>query len=335
MGLISSESTPVLSVDELFVRFPSAYGPVSVIDGLSLVVSPGEALGVVGESGSGKSLLGLAAVGLLPPGATATGSVRVAGHDMLNLPATKASMVRGGIVSHIYQDALSALNPNRRIGSHFRDLWRSAGLEPRDGWRSAATDMLDRVALRMPDRVLRMYADELSGGMRQRVLIALALFRRPQLLIADEPTTALDRATAEEVLDLLNDLRRTLGMAMILISHDFGIVRHVCDRIAVIYAGQLCEYGTVQALLNAPVHRYTNALLESVRSLRRGQYPLASIPGVVPTPLEFGDGCRFLNRCPAGTDECARGRPLLSSNAHSAWCVHPVNELAPIFSSSK
>jgi len=174
----------------------------------------------------------------------------------------------------------------------------------------------------------------LSGGMRQRVLIALALFRGPQLLIADEPTTALDRSTAAEVLTLLNDLRHTLGMAMILISHDFGNVRVACDRVAVVYAGQLCEYGEIQTLLDAPVHRYTNALLESVRSLQQGQYPLASIAGVVPTPREFGEGCRFLNRCSAGTDECARGRDEVSTGSHVAWCVHPVNHALGVVSSA-
>jgi len=330
----SLENASLLSVENLSVRFPDSYGPVAVLDNLNLTVSPGEALGVVGESGSGKSLLGLAAVGLLPREAAASGTVRVAGYDMLHLPPAQAPLVRGGIVSHIYQDALSALNPNRRIGSHFRDVWRSAGLEPREGWKAAALEMLDRVALRMPDRILGLYADQLSGGMRQRVLIALALFRGPKLLIADEPTTALDRSTAGEVLTLLNDLRHTLGMAMILISHDFGNVRVACDRVAVIYAGQLCEYGGIQTLLDVPVHRYTNALLESVRSLQQGQYPLASIAGVVPTPRDFGDGCRFLNRCPAGTEECARGRDEVSAGSHAAWCMHPVNHPLGLASST-
>ena len=330
----SLENASVLSVENLSVQFPDSYGQVAVLDNLNLTVSPGESLGVVGESGSGKSLLGLAAVGLLPREAATSGTVRVAGYDMLHLSAAQAPVVRGGIVSHIYQDALSALNPNRRIGSHFRDVWRSAGLKPGDGWKAAALETLDRVALRMPDRILGLYADQLSGGMRQRVLIALALFRGPKLLIADEPTTALDRSTAGEVLTLLNDLRHTLGMAMILISHDFGNVRVACDRVAVIYAGQLCEYGGIQTLLDLPVHRYTNLLLESVRSLQQGQYPLASIGGVVPTPREFGDGCRFLNRCPAGTEECAQGRDEVSAGSHAAWCTHPVNRPLGLVSSS-
>lgn len=322
----AQDREPALRIENLSIRFPSVYGSVAVLDAINVTVSPGEALGVVGESGSGKSLLGLAAVGLLPDTAVASGAVYTAGHDMLNLPAREASFVRGGVVSHIYQDALSALNPNRRIGSHFRDVWLSAGAEPRDGWRKAALEMLDRVALRMPDRILGLYADQLSGGMRQRVLIALALLRRPTVLIADEPTTALDRSTAGEVLTLLNDLRHTLGMALILISHDFSNVRVACDRVAVIYAGQLCELGTLQDLLRTPIHRYTHALLESVRSLQRNRYPLASIAGVVPTPQEFGEGCRFLTRCPAGTDECERGRREVSSGRQVAWCTHPAND---------
>lgn len=295
-----------------------------MIEDVSLAMSEGEAIGLVGESGSGKSLLGLAAIGLLPAGATVTGSVRVAGHDMLRLPPAGASSVRGRIVSHIYQDALSALNPNRRIGAHFRDLWRSANLRPRDGWRPQALETLDRVALRDPDRILTMYSDQLSGGMRQRVLIALALFRRPRLLIADEPTTALDRATSEEVLELLADLQRSLGMGLLLISHDLGNVRRACDRIAVVYAGQLCEVGAARELVRSPLHRYTNGLLQSVRSLRQATYPLASIPGVVPTPTDFAPGCRFQNRCPACTIDCRLDRPLVIRGDQRAWCVNPV-----------
>jgi oligopeptide/dipeptide ABC transporter ATP-binding protein len=316
---------PVLVVEDLSVRFPTVYGGVPVLDGIGLTVAKGEALGIVGESGSGKSLLGLAAVGLLPDTAVASGAVRVAGYDMLNLSHAQESLVRGGIVSHIYQDALSALNPNRRIGAHFHDVWRS-GTRSDERWREAALEMLDRVALRMPDRILSLYPDQLSGGMRQRVLIALALLRRPSLLIADEPTTALDRSTADEVLTLLNELRQTLGMALILISHDFANVRHACDRVAVVYAGQLCELGRLQAVLAEPIHRYTHALLESVRSLHRGQYPLASIPGVVPTPHGFGSGCRFHGRCPAGTEECLRGRTQVCAPASTGWCVHPAHE---------
>jgi peptide/nickel transport system permease protein len=333
--VLNAKAGLALSIESLSIRFPSAYGSVAVLDGIELTVGSGESLGIVGESGSGKSLLGLAAVGLLPNTATTSGAVYAAGYDMLNLPAREASVVRGGVVSHIYQDALSALNPNRRIGSHFRDIWLSAAAEPRDGWQSAALEMLDRVALRMPDRILGLYPDQLSGGMRQRVLIALALFRRPTLLIADEPTTALDRSTASEVLSLLNDLRETLGMAMILISHDFSTVRVACDRVAVIYAGQLCEVGTLQELLTDPIHQYTHSLLESVRSLRRSRYPLASIAGVVPTPQEFGDGCRFLGRCTAGTDECARNRRELRSGEHFAWCTHPVHEPMDIASPAR
>jgi peptide/nickel transport system permease protein len=322
---MSAKEESALRIESLSVRFPSVYGSVAVLDDINMTVDSGESVGVVGESGSGKSLLGLAAVGLLPTTANTSGAVYAAGYDMLNLPPRQASLVRGGVVSHIYQDALSALNPNRRIGSHFRDIWLSASAEPRDGWKKAALEMLDRVALRMPDRILQLYPDQLSGGMRQRVLIALALFRRPTLLIADEPTTALDRSTAGEVLSLLNDLRQTLGMAMILISHDFSTMRVACDRVAVIYAGQLCEVGTLRELLTQPFHQYTHSLIESVRSLQRSQYPLASIAGVVPTPQEFGEGCRFLGRCAAGTDACAGDRHEVCSGEHRAWCTHPVN----------
>jgi oligopeptide/dipeptide ABC transporter ATP-binding protein len=317
----------VLEIEELSVRLPVHYGVVPVLERVELTVEAGETLGIVGESGSGKSLLGLAVLGLLPPTAVATGRVLVAGTEMVGAGERVRAGARGRLVSHVYQDALSALNPNRRIGAHFADVWRSAGGQE-GGWRARALGWCERVALGDADRVLASYPHQLSGGMRQRVLIALALFRSPQLLVADEPTTALDRATALDVLRLLRSLQLELGMAMVLISHDFGIVRNFCDRVAVLYAGQVCELGETASVVAEPRHRYTAALLESVESLRRGAYPLASVAGVVPVPNAYPDGCRFRDRCVAATSVCAGTRPSVESAGRRAWCFHPVG--APV-----
>jgi oligopeptide/dipeptide ABC transporter ATP-binding protein len=315
--------SPLLEVSELSVSFPHAYGDIAVLDDVSLSLSGGEALGLVGESGSGKTLLGSMILGLLPDGAVVAGSVALDGHAMLALSREEESQVRGRVVSLVSQDALSGLNPNRRVGAHFRDLWRAAGLRPRDGWRASAIDVLDRVSLREPDRMLRRFPDELSGGMRQRVLIALAVFRQPRLLVADEPTTALDRVTADDVLELLAGLRREMDMAMLFVSHDLATVRRVCDRVAVMYAGQVCEVGEQDLVLGAPAHRYTEALIESARSLRRAEYPVATIQGIVPTPSDFAHGCRFRDRCGWAGADCAVRAKTVSVSGHVGWCLHP------------
>jgi oligopeptide/dipeptide ABC transporter ATP-binding protein len=316
--------TPLLSVERLSVRFPRAYGAVPVLEDLDLRVERGEAVGLVGESGSGKSLLAQTIIGMLPPGAVSTGAVKVNGQDMLKLSQRTAAAVRGTVVSYIDQNAMSALNPNRRVGAHFRDLW-DAGGGPRDDWRTEALRVLERVSLPSPERLLGQFQDELSGGMRQRVLIALAVFRRPRLLIADEPTTALDRLTAAEVLDLLRELQQDLGMALIVISHDLATVSRIADRIAVLYAGQLCESGPTHEVVARPLHRYTAALLGSLTSLHEGAYPLLSIPGVVPDPAGFPSGCRFRTRCAWAESDCERGAPLVQRRDHRAWCVNPVS----------
>jgi peptide/nickel transport system permease protein len=313
----------ILQVESLNVRLPAHYGETDVLESVSLDIAQGEALGLVGESGSGKTLLGLAVLGLLPPDATVKGSIRVAGEEVVGASESMLRRLRGTVVSLIYQDALSALNPNRRIRAHFADVWRSGGLKPRDGWTRAATDWCKRVSLRDADRVLDAYPHELSGGMRQRVLIALALFRSPQLLIADEPTTALDRVIAKEILQLLRDLQADTRTALLLVSHDLGAVRAVCERVAVLYAGQLCEVGAIDSVVNAPRHRYTEALIASVDSLRAGTYPLASIGGAVPGPADYPSGCRFRSRCPHATQECAGTRPHVVDDGRVARCFHP------------
>ena len=313
---------PVVVVDSLTVRFPSFYGNVPVLDRVSFTIDRGESLGVVGESGSGKTLLAQAILGLLPKTAQASGRVVVTGVDVLGASDKELRRVRGRVVAGVFQDALVSLNPSRTIGGHFHDVWKSED-SARETWRPAAEAALAHVALPDTGRVLNSYPHELSGGMRQRALIALALVRRPTLLIADEPTTALDSLVEVEVLGTLRRLRSELDLSMVLVSHDFDVISHMCSRVAVLYGGQLCEIGPTSDVIRVPLHRYTEGLLGSVRSLEDMAIPLQPIPGVVPSPQEFGPGCRFLPRCTAGDSQCTRERPRVEFNLVQAWCHHP------------
>lgn len=316
------EDRPLVEISNLSVWFPEHYGDIPVIDDVSISISSGETLGVVGESGSGKTLLGLAILGLLPLNAQTTGSVFVNGVDMLSGSNHEIKSIRGSIVTGVFQDALISLNPNRTIGGHFRDVWKSAAATS-GNWRDAAREALEMAALgRQSERVLDSYPHELSGGMRQRALIALALLRRPILIIADEPTTALDVIVEREVLATLQRLREELHLGMVLISHDFDVIRDMCSRTAVLYAGQLCEIGPTAALVTRPLHRYTSALISSIESLTNQVRPLSTIPGVVPQPSDFSPGCRFLGRCPAGDAACEETRPRINHSERYAWCHH-------------
>lgn len=314
-------------VDDLTVRFPERYGEVAVLDGISLTLERGETLGVVGESGSGKTLLGLAILGLLPPAAVSEGRVTVEGTEMIGATPRQLSQVRGGVVTAVFQDALVALSPTRTLGNHFRDVWISAGLPARD-WRTRAEETLELAALREPDRVLASYPHQLSGGMRQRAMIALALMRKPSVLIADEPTTALDRVVELEVLETLTRLQKNLGLTMMLISHDLSVVEKMAARIAVLYGGQLCELGPTSAVVTEPLHRYSEGLLAAVASLDKRRRPLAAIQGVVPSPSQFETGCRFYGRCPYGSEDCRNERPHVRVDDRSAWCHHPATSVA-------
>jgi peptide/nickel transport system permease protein len=308
-----------VEVSDFSLWIAAHYGRVPVLDSVSLTVPAGGALGLVGESGSGKSLLTRALIGALPPGCEHAGSVRVAGIDCL-APEPRVRAQLRAVAAPVFQDALVSLSPTRRIGRHFRDVQRNG-----DGdWRAAATDALRRVALHDTDRVLSAYPHELSGGMRQRALIALALVRNPTVLIADEPTTALDRLVEADVLETLERLRADLGLTLILVSHDLNVARRICDEVAVLYAGQLCEHGPAERVLGDPVHPYTRGLLDAVESLEASTHPLATISGSVPQPLDFPSGCRFATRCPRATEQCARARRLLGGDDVVALCNHPL-----------
>jgi peptide/nickel transport system permease protein len=308
---------PLLSVRDLRVGF----GDVSIVDGISFDVRPGEILGLAGESGCGKSLTALAIAGLLPASARISGGIGFAGEDLLTVSKRRRRALMGRQIAMIYQDALSALNPAMTIGAQVRQLTR------RGGTRSPA-DLMDLVGLD-PVRTLKSYPHELSGGQRQRVVIAMALSRGPQLIIADEPTTALDVTVQAQVVELLLRLQAELGFAMIFVSHDLALIAELTDRVVVMYGGQVAECGATRLLLGDPLHHYTRGLLAAVLSLETAQDRLSQIPGVVPSPADFPAGCRFADRCPAATEVCGTTRPGLAGDAsdHALACHHPAARL--------
>ena len=282
------EAEPVLEVKNLSIAFPAQHGDVNIVDDVSFSVRPGETMGLVGESGCGKSITSMAVMGLLPPTARITGEILFKGGSILEMTLAEHNALRGHEMSMIYQDALSSLNPSMLIRSQMKQLTR------RGGTRSAE-ELLDLVGLD-PVRTLKSYPHELSGGQRQRVLIAMALTRDPSLVIADEPTTALDVTVQKQVIDLLNDLREKLGFAMVFVSHDLALVAKVAHRVTVMYAGQVVEQAGTSELLTNPVHEYTRGLLGAVLSIEAGSNRLHQVRGTVPSPSEFVKGDRFAPR---------------------------------------
>lgn len=283
----TSTEPPVIEVKDLCIQFPR-YGSVNVVDHLSFSVRPGETMGLVGESGCGKSITSLAIMGLLDPKAKISGQILFNGKDLVKLSPKEHNALRGHEIAMVYQDALSSLNPSMLIKAQMKQL------TSRGGTRSAE-DLLELVGLD-PKRTLESYPHELSGGQRQRVLIAMALTRDPKLIIADEPTTALDVTVQKQVIDLLNELREKLGFAMVFVSHDLALVAKVAHSITVMYAGQVVEQGSTKEILTDPHHEYTRGLLGSVTSIEAGAPRLHQVPGTVPSPSDFPKGDRFAPR---------------------------------------
>ncbi|GGZ18871.1 dipeptide/oligopeptide/nickel ABC transporter permease/ATP-binding protein [Streptomyces poonensis] len=313
---------PVLAVENLSIGFPERHGGVDIVDGIGFEVHPGEVVGLVGESGCGKSLTALAVMGLEPKGARVRGHVRFAGRQLVGEPMRVRRRLLGHEMAMIYQDALSSLNPAMTIRAQLKQVVR------RGGWRTPA-ELLELVGLD-PDRTLRAYPHELSGGQRQRVLIALALSREPKLIVADEPTTALDVTVQAQIIELLLRLREELDFALILVSHDLALVSAVTDRVIVMYGGRIVETGVTADLVESPAHHYTRGLLGSVLSLESGEERMTQIRGTVPAPAGFPAGCRFADRCPLATEVCVTTRPDLAGTPHHvAACHHPAVELVP------
>ncbi|MEU0387922.1 dipeptide/oligopeptide/nickel ABC transporter permease/ATP-binding protein [Streptomyces chartreusis] len=315
------DGLPVLAVENLAIGFDQRHGGVDIVDGISFEVHPGEVLGLVGESGCGKSLTALTVMGLQPKGARVGGRVRFGGRNLLAEPMRVRRRLLGHEMAMIYQDALSSLNPAMTIRAQLKQVVRRGG-------RRTPAELLTMVGLD-PERTLRSYPHELSGGQRQRVLIAMALSRDPKLIVADEPTTALDVTVQAQVMELLLRLREELGFALILVSHDLALVADVTDRVVVMYGGQIVETGVTADLVEAPAHHYTRGLLGSVLSLESAQERMTQIKGVVPAPADFPAGCRFADRCPRASELCRTTAPVLAGTAaHTAACHHPAIDLA-------
>ncbi|MFC8533190.1 dipeptide/oligopeptide/nickel ABC transporter permease/ATP-binding protein [Streptomyces sp. NPDC057249] len=316
---VPEDAAELLVVRDLAIRFPDRYGTTPVVDSLSFTVHEGETLGLVGESGCGKSITSLAVMGLLARNAEVSGEILYRGRDLLGLPPKERRALMGPEIAMVYQDALSSLNPSVLVGTQLKQLTSRGGTK-------TPAELLELVGL-SPERTLRSYPHELSGGQRQRVLIAMALSRSPRLLIADEPTTALDVTVQAQVVELLVRLREELGFAMVLVSHDLALVGDLSHRVAVMYAGRLAEIGATRSVLTAPTHHYSRGLLGSVVSLEAGADRLHQIRGVVPAPQGFGPGCRFASRCGAATDLCRTTTPALTAHAatedHGFACHHP------------
>ncbi|MDT9698017.1 dipeptide/oligopeptide/nickel ABC transporter permease/ATP-binding protein [Streptomyces sp. P17] len=311
---------PVLAVENLAIGFEGRHRGVDIVDGISFEVQPGEVLGLVGESGCGKSLTALTVMGLQPKGARVSGQVRFHQRDLLAEPMRARRKLLGHEMAMVYQDALSSLNPAMTIRAQLKQVVRRGG-------RRSPGELLTLVGLD-PERTLRSYPHELSGGQRQRVLIAMALSREPKLIVADEPTTALDVTVQAQIMALLLRLREELGFALILVSHDLALIADVTDRVVVMYGGQVVETGVTADLVEAPAHHYTRGLLGSVLSLEGAAERMTQIKGVVPSPADFPEGCRFADRCPRATDLCRRTPPdLLGTPTHTAACHHPAVEL--------
>ena len=309
-----------LAVDDLSVFFD--HGRVDAVSGLSLRIGPGEALGLVGESGSGKSLTARAILGLLPSGASASGEISFEGVSLLSLSAAEMQRLRGARIAMIFQDPMSSLNPALRVGAAIAQVIRSHERVGPAAAHRRAIALMGRVGIRDPVERARSYPHQFSGGMRQRIMIAMALAANPTLLLADEPTTALDVVVQAGILRLLKELRRENGMGLLLVSHDLAVVGSVSDRVAVMYAGQIVEEGPTVDVLFSPHMPYTVGLIASVSRVR-AQRRLSSIPGVPPQPGCRPRGCRFAPRCPIVVDACSAG-PIPSvpvGPSHRARCI--------------
>ena len=310
---------PILEVKDLCIKFPR-HGDVNVVDHVSFVVRPRQTMGLVGESGCGKSIISLTIMGLLDPKAKVSGEILYDGQNLLNMDQKQMNALRGREIAMIYQDALSSLNPSMLIKAQMKQLTKRGGTR-------TAEELLELVGLD-PKRTLDSYPHELSGGQRQRVLIAMALTRDPKLIIADEPTTALDVTVQKQVIDLLNKLQKELGFAMVFVSHDLALVAEVANSITVMYAGQVVEQGPVSDILCHPVHEYTRGLLGSVLSIEAGGTRLHQVPGSVPSPKDFPEGDRFTPRS-SHPDKVSQLRPVLKrvSDSDHYYAELPDSEL--------
>ncbi len=321
-------SSPVLQVRDLKVTFSTPLGPLVAVRGVDLDVSAGEMTAVVGESGSGKSVSFLAAMGLLPKTATVEGSVILDGHQLVGASPKLMRSVRGRLMSMIFQDPLSALNPVHRIGAQITEMLRAHQTMGERAARTRAVELLEIVGIPQPGDRAMQYPHEFSGGMRQRVVIAMAIANSPKLLIADEPTTALDVTVQAQILEVIQRVQAQFGTAVVLITHDLGVVARVCERVNVMYAGRLVERSGIHEIFDAPTHPYTRGLLASLP--QTGIERLVPIAGFPPNMLRPPSGCAFRTRCADAITECEHGVPELHTvGAAQSACIRAAELMRP------
>ena len=303
----------LLELRGLTTTFQTARGEISAIEDISFELNAGEILGIVGESGSGKSVTALTIMGLLPqpPARIAAGSVRFVGEELTTASSNRMEKIRGAGISMVFQEPMTSLNPVFTIGEQIMETLRAHERMSASAQRERAIEMLDRVGIASATKRLNDYPHQLSGGQRQRVMIAMSLACRPKLLIADEPTTALDVTIQAQVLDLLMDLRDELGMAIMIITHNMGVIAEVADRVLVMYAGRIVEQSPAADLFDAPQHPYTKGLLACVPTLQQDRHRLIAIPGSLPEPARRPPGCRFAPRCTYRIEACRTAIPPL------------------------
>ena len=324
----SPSEIPLLRVQDLVICFETETGSVKAVDGISFEVQRGKTMGLVGESGCGKSVSSLSIMRLLPKpfGKITQGTIEFEGIDLVSLAANQMRTIRGNRIAMIFQEPMTALNPVHHIGKQIREIYRlhRPELSTSEAMKLVLA-MLKKVGISDPVQHLNEYPHQLSGGMRQRVMIAMALACQPQLLIADEPTTALDVTIQSQILELMQQLQKDSGMSIIFITHDMGVIAEVCDQVTVMYAGKIAEQASVQTLFQHPKHPYTQGLLNSTPRLETPpRTRLKTIEGVVPGLLELPPGCRFYNRCSYATPQCETTPPMLEavSSQHYVNCLH-------------
>ena len=320
----------LLEVRNLVVEFPGRRGTLRALDGLSFDIAPGEILGVVGESGAGKSLTGAAIIGLLePPGRIAGGQIRLSGQRIDDLPPAELRRIRGRRIGAIFQDPLTSLDPLYTVGQQLVETLRTHLPLDERAARARAVELLRDTGIPAPEARIDHYPHQFSGGMRQRVVIALALAANPELVIADEPTTALDVSIQAQVIDLLKRLCKEQGAAVMLVTHDMGVIAEACDRVAVMYAGRIVEIGTVRDVVHEPAHPYTVGLMRSIPSMNEDRERLAQIDGSMPRLDAIPVGCAFHPRCPHAFDRCRAERPVLADAGRTraaCWLVDAAAE---------
>ena len=325
----SAHNELALDLKNISVEFNTDHGWVKVVDEVSFSANSGQVVGLVGESGSGKSVTNLSVLGLLPKRRVkSSGSAYFNGKDLLTLNQRELENIRGSLISMIFQEPMTSLNPAFTVGDQIAEVARRhKGLNHKDSL-DLAKKMLDRVRIPNPAKRLKCYPHEFSGGMRQRVMIAMSLVCDPSVLIADEPTTALDVTTQAQILDLLRELKDDTSMAMVFVTHNLGVVADICDRVVVMYAGQIVEESSIYELFRQPRHPYTEGLLRSMPRLSKRAGDLPSISGSAPVPWNLPEGCRFAPRCPYAQLKCTVGSPTLKflNQDQSSRCIR-VDEL--------